>query len=197
MRKRSAIFGFCAVFTFLSSLAVFASLSPDFNLLHDLVSKLGSHGQPYAVWWNLIGFGIVGILLGVFGATYGIAIGDTLVAVLLALFGASFVGAAIPAYLDSPNVTQTKMLFVAVTFSMAFWCLALARLTSKPAITRRVRTVSYVSTLFVVLAFIGYVVETTSAAIFQRLFFGGIFFWVVAISWDNLFTPKRGDTGKV
>lgn len=46
--------GICAVGLFGFALVVFSILNPDFNPLHDYVSKLGAIGQPYALWWNLI-----------------------------------------------------------------------------------------------------------------------------------------------
>jgi len=194
MRKLSAILGLLAVLVFLFTFTLFSFLSPNFDLVHDVVSKLGAYNQPYATWWNITGFGVVGVLLSAFGVTYGKAINDNLIAALLAFFGIAFIGASIPAYLDSPSLTQTKIHFVIVTFCMAFWCLSLARITSNPALRKKTRIISNISAAFVVFAFIGYILNSGSVAIFQKLFFGGIFFWIVAISLDNLFSRDLNKT---
>lgn len=185
VRKLSSIFGLLAVFTFLISFSFFAFLSPDFNVIHDVVSTLGAHNEPYAVWWNVIGFGIVGVLLALFGLTYGRAMDDNVLAGCLTFFGVAFIGGSIPAYLGSLDIVQTKIHFVMITLSMAFWCFGLARLTSKPFVTRKVKMATYICLLFIGLAFITYLSEDASIAIFQRLFFGGIFLWIIVVSLES------------
>ncbi len=52
-----------------SAPAILSSLNREFEPLGDYVSKLGAVEQPYALWWNLIGFGDVGALRVGFGLT--------------------------------------------------------------------------------------------------------------------------------
>jgi hypothetical protein len=96
MERLSAAFGLTAVGLFGLALTVFATLNPSFHPLDDYVSKLGALGQPYAPWWNVIGFLIVGALLAGFGLSFGRVVDDRLVGGLLAGFGVGFGATGIP-----------------------------------------------------------------------------------------------------
>ena len=70
------MFGLLAVMLFIGAFACFGLVNPDFDIGRDFISKLGSQTQPYAVWWNLIGFAAVGLLLAAFGWFYGLCQND-------------------------------------------------------------------------------------------------------------------------
>ncbi len=122
MNKITAYFGISSVVIFGTALVIIASLTPDFNYLEDFVSKLGASGQPYAIWWNLIGFLLVGILLAVFGFLYGKVINDRWVGICLALFGIGFATTALPIDLDDSESTLSTAHVVAICLGLAGWC---------------------------------------------------------------------------
>ncbi|MFK8161818.1 MAG: hypothetical protein AB8H12_05085 [Lewinella sp.] len=77
------------MFVFLGSLVVLGKLNEDFSFVNDFVSKLGATGAPNAIWWNLLGFVLVGILLMGFGFIYGAYLKDKLTGWLFVLLWAA------------------------------------------------------------------------------------------------------------
>ncbi|MEM8937026.1 MAG: DUF998 domain-containing protein [Pseudomonadota bacterium] len=187
MRKLSAILGLSAIALFLGSLVSFASLTPGFDIVNDAVSLLGAAGQPYGTAWNVIGFVLVGFLLSGFGVVYGLSIQDPLVSLFLGLFGLACACIALPVQLDQPEALQTNIHIEIVCVCMAFWCFGLARLQAKGAMDNALtRYASVVAVVAIVLSSVGQAIELLSIAHFQRLFFGGIFCWIVSVSISTL-----------
>ncbi|MGI9427770.1 MAG: DUF998 domain-containing protein, partial [Bythopirellula sp.] len=52
---------------FFGCLFVFAAVYPGYSHLTKAVSELGAFGAPHAVLWNLLGFGLTGLLILLFG----------------------------------------------------------------------------------------------------------------------------------
>lgn len=174
--------GIAAIVVFLLSVAAIATLQGDFDPLRDVVSKLGAAGRPYGGLFNAVGFGVTGLLLAVFGISFGVSIGDRLVAVLLGLFGVAFTAIAAPAILDQPDTLATRIHIAIVCLCMGVWCISLARTVGRRDLSGPVRIVSYAAIVPVMLAVFGAAFDAVSPAVFQRLFFGGIFAWVLGVS---------------
>jgi hypothetical membrane protein len=97
IRKAGGLLGLSSVIVFVGSLVVFGNLNENFSFVNDFVSKLGAYGEPNALWWNLLGFVLVGILLIRFGTAYANFIRDRLTGSLFAMFvvGIRYVAMAI------------------------------------------------------------------------------------------------------
>ena len=63
MQRKMALFGGYAFLGFVISFLGFAYLTPDYSHTVNQISELGIEGAPYAPGWNLIGFGLVGVLV--------------------------------------------------------------------------------------------------------------------------------------
>ncbi|MEM1406817.1 MAG: DUF998 domain-containing protein [Bacteroidota bacterium] len=85
------------------SLLVFGFLNDNFSFINDFISKLGAKGQPYALWFNLSAFVVVGTLLFAFGLTYGQLLKDKVLSILLSFFGLGFAFTVIPVDLQMAN----------------------------------------------------------------------------------------------
>lgn len=139
VRILTATFGLLAVTLFASSFVLFGLLNPNFDLLGDFISKLGSKGQPYSNWWNLVGFAAVGLLLAAFGWLYGLCRNDRVLGTCLMVAGLGFALAAIPTDSSDSQSPLSKAHFVSICFSLAGYCFGLARLTSsKPTPLERI-----------------------------------------------------------
>ena len=114
LRQITAYLGITSVLIFGITLVIIANLTPEFSYLEDYVSKLGAQGQPYAMWWNLIGFLLVGTLLTGFGLFYGQVIKDLWVGIFLALFGVGFAATALPIDLAVSESAFSKAHVVAI-----------------------------------------------------------------------------------
>ena len=84
---------------FWAALFSFASAYPGYSHSHKAISELGALGAPHALWWNLLGFIVPGVLLSICGAGVATAIerpsGKTAVYWLLVLSGVGFAGAGV------------------------------------------------------------------------------------------------------
>ena len=67
-RKIVGYLGLCSVALFWIASFVFGALRPAYSHIANTISELGAAGTPYANLWNLIGFGLSGILLALVGA---------------------------------------------------------------------------------------------------------------------------------
>lgn len=107
---------------------IIANLTAEFSYLEDFVSELGATDQPFAIWWNLIGFLLVGILLAAFGYNYGRVVDDRLVGICLALFGVGFAATALPIDLADSESALSKAHVVAICIGLAGWMFGSARI---------------------------------------------------------------------
>ena len=133
------IFGLLSVLTLVTALLVFGLLNSDFSFLEDFISKLGAKGEPNAIWFNLIGFVVVGILLFIFGLSYGRLLKDRLLSVLLSLFGLGFAFTAMPVDFQMPDSPVSAAHTVAICLGLAFWLFGLSRLGYNQILKKKIR----------------------------------------------------------
>lgn len=150
-------FGFSSVLIFGITLVTIANLTPDFSYLNDFVSKLGAQGQPYAMWWNMIGFLLVGILLAAFGYSYGKTINDRLAGICLALFGIGFAITSIPIEPGNTESALSTAHVVAICHGLASWMFGLARIAHLESHNPSVKYGANIAATLVVLPMFGFV----------------------------------------
>lgn len=146
--RNIGIIGFLSVLILIVALLIFGFLNADFSFLNDFISKLGAKGEPNALWFNLIGFITVGILLFVFGLSYGKLLNDKLLSILLSLFGLGFAFTAIPVDLQMPNAPVSAAHTVAICLGLAFWMFGLSRLGYNQKLKPRIRNRANLTVLF-------------------------------------------------
>lgn len=178
MHKITAYLGISSVVIFGAALVTIASLTHEFSYLEDFVSKLGAQGQPYALWWNLIGFLMVGTLLAAFGFFYGKVINDRLVGICLALFGIGFATTAIPIDLGNSESALSTAHVLAICLGLGGWMFGLARLAHIKTTERTVRYSANIAATLVVLPMLGFVAGLWSMPVTHRLVFAIVFGWV-------------------
>ncbi|MEM7475924.1 MAG: DUF998 domain-containing protein [Planctomycetota bacterium] len=125
----TAVCGMLSVVVFSCSFVVFGFLHPDFNVFEDFISKLGGIGQPNALFWNVVGFGAVGLLLAVFGWLFGLCRNDRVLGACLMVAGLGFALAAIPTDFSAPQSPISAAHFISICIALAGYCLGMARLT--------------------------------------------------------------------
>jgi hypothetical protein len=186
IRKVGGVLGLSSVMMFVVSLIVLGNLNEDFSFVEDFVSKLGTYGAPNAIWWNLLGFVLVGLLIMSFGIVYGVILMDRLTGILLAFFGIGFVFAVIPINLVDASTTASKAHVLAVCLALAFWLCGLSRISYNQLAERKYRFRANVAAMAIVLAITGFVFGLWSMPITHRLVFGVVFGWT-GVSAINLF----------
>ncbi|MEM6804135.1 MAG: DUF998 domain-containing protein [Bacteroidota bacterium] len=192
-RRKSGILGLLSVLSFTISLALFGSLHPEFSFVEDFVSKLGAKGEPHAIWWNLFGFGLVGLILFGFGFFYGKVLKDTFAGWLLALFGIGFSFTAFPIDMEQSNTAVSKAHILAICLALASWLLGLARISANRLIEKRIRNRANVTAILIVSSMIGFTIGLWSMPLTHRLVFIVVFTWTATSSID-LLIMKNKDT---
>ena len=177
MRHLAALSGSSAVALFFAAIAVFGTLDSDFRVLDDYISELGALGKPYGLWWNLTGFLSVGLLLTVFGFTYGRVINDRLVGILLTLFGLGFAMTAVPVEDGNSTSTLSTAHILAICLGLAAWMIALARLAHLTTTERDVRLAANIAAGLFLIPFAGQVFEWWAMPLTHRLVFAVVFGW--------------------
>jgi hypothetical membrane protein len=195
MRKNriGAFLGISAVVLLICSLIVFSILNSEFDLFHDFISKLGALGQPYAIWWNIIGFVGVGMLLFGFGLLYGKIIKDRWVGIFLCLFGIGFGFTSIPVDLHSEQAAVSKAHIVAICVGLAFWMFALSRIGMLHRLDRKTRILANAAASLIGITMIGFMAGWWSMPVTHRLIFATVFGWT-AVSSIELFRKKQAVT---
>ena len=182
LRRVAGTLGLAAVLVFGLTLLVFSFVNPEFHWLNDYVSMLGAKGQPYSMWWNLIGFLSVGILFASFGWAFGLLIQDRWVGLALALFGVGFAAAAVPVDLDQSDSALSKTHIVAICLGMAAWLFGLARMAQLARLGKRVHRAANVAAGLVVLPIVIHMADLISVPVTHRLVFLVVFGWTVLMS---------------
>ncbi|MBO3697063.1 DUF998 domain-containing protein [Roseivirga sp. E12] len=185
--KTAGTFGVLAFSLFSLALLIFGLLNQEFYFVNDVISKLGANGQPLAIWWNIIGFGLVGLLLMGFGITYGKVLKDRSAGLLLALFGLGFAFTSIPIDIGEVDSAFSKAHVVAICLALAFWLFGLARISANHSQSKSIKLRANVAALLLVTSMIGGATELLSMPMTHRLVFGVVFGWtlVTAISMLN------------
>ena len=177
MAKISGWLGILSVALFACSLLLFGFLNPEFSFTHDYISRLGAKGEPYALWWNINGFILVGFLLTGFGFSYGKVLDDKIAGMLLALFGIGFAFTAIPINMADSTSPVSKAHVVAICLALACWLFGLSRVSYNPKLAKNIRARANITALLLVCAMIGFAADLWSMAITHRLVFGIVFGW--------------------
>jgi hypothetical membrane protein len=185
------ILGLLSILIFVATLLIFGFSNSDFSFVNDFVSKLGAKGEPNALWFNLFGFITVGILLFVFGVTYGILLNDKLLSVLLSLFGLGFAFTAIPIDMELSGTPASKAHIVSICLGLAFWLLGLSRLGYNQQLRKGIRNRANYTAIALVLIIIGSVLGLWSMPITHRLIFGIIFGWTAITSFELILRKRR------
>ncbi|MFS4446902.1 DUF998 domain-containing protein [Maribacter sp. 2307UL18-2] len=188
--KNIGIFGLLSVLTLITALLIFGVSNSGFSFWEDFISKLGAKGEPNALWFNLIGFAVVGILLFIFGLSYGKLLNDKLLSILLALFGLGFAFTAIPIDMEFSRTSVSKAHIVAICLGLASWFFGLSRLGYNQKLKRRIRNRANFTAVILVLSMIGFVFGFWSMSITHRLVFMIIFGWTAMTSIE-LITNKK------
>lgn len=91
-------FGVSAPIVFCLAMLMFGALTPGYSHRDQALSELGMRTAPYALAWNIFGFGVLGVQLALFAAGFFAATRARLAAALITLTAVGFIGAgAIPA----------------------------------------------------------------------------------------------------
>lgn len=180
--KITGILGTLAFTVFLTALVVFGSLNQEFSFIDDVISKLGAKGQPLAIWWNIVGFVLVGLLLVGFGISYGKVLKDRLAGFLLALFGLGFAFTSIPIDIENTDSTFSKAHLVVICLALAFWLFGLARISSNHAQDKSIKLRANIAAMLLVMSMMGASLELWSMPITHRLVFGVVFGWTLVTS---------------
>jgi len=200
--RNIAISGILAVVILLLVLGAFGWANADFDFTEDYISKLGAVGQPNALGFNLIGFVMVGVLMMVFGRSYGLLLGDRLLALLLALFGVGYALTAIPVDMHSYDTSASKAHTLAICLGAASWMLGLARISYLSHVSTRIKRRAKIAAILLMTSIIGVVIGWWSMPVAHRLVFAVIFGWTAITSVGLLLRheqksrPIRSDTGK-
>jgi hypothetical membrane protein len=184
------ILGLLSILIFIATLLIFGFSNSDFSFVNDFVSKLGAKGEPNALWFNLFGFITVGLLLFVFGLTYGNLLNDKLLSILLSLFGLGFAFTAIPMDMQLSRTPVSKAHIVAICLGLAFWLFGLSRLGYNQQLKRKIRIRANLTAVILVLSMMGFVFGLWSMPITHRLVFGIVFGWT-ALTSIELILKKR------
>lgn len=177
-RKLTALFGLTSVLLFAISFSFFSLLNSEFDILCDHISKLGSQGEPYAIYWNFIGFGAVGISLAAFGWFFGLAAEDRILGVCFVASGIGFAMAAAPADFANSASPLSKAHYVAICVSLAGWCIGLARLMQASSTDRFSRTVANYAVVLAILPILGISAGVSAEPVAHRLVLAVAFGWV-------------------
>lgn len=177
----AALCGLSSAIVFVSAFLVLGFMHAEVDIVRDYISKLGSKGQPYAHYWNLLGFVLVGLLLAVFGWCFGLYKNDYILGACLLLAGFGFALGAIPTDFADAQSPLSVAHYVSICMALAGYSLALARLTGARS-TARERTaangVVVFAILIIVLVFGGVLAEPVA----HRAMLIIVFSWVVITS---------------
>jgi hypothetical membrane protein len=180
--KTVGILGLLSVLILIIALLIFGFANSEFSFVNDFISKLGAKGEPNALWFNLFGFIIVGILLFLFGLTYGNLLNDKILSILLSLFGLGFAFTAIPIDMELSRTPVSKAHIVAICLGLAFWLFGLSRLGYNKQLKRKVKIRANLTAVILVLSMMGFVLGLWSMPITHRLVFGIVFSWTALTS---------------
>ena len=190
-RRKSGILGVLGVSIFIGSISFFGLLNPEFSFVEDFVSKLGSKGEPNALWWNIIGFGLVGLILFGFGIFYGKVLKDKLAGSLLSFFGIGFSFTAFPMDMVESNTPVSKAHIVAICLALAFWLFGLARISYNPRIGKTIRNRANITAILIVTSILGFVIGFWTMPITHRLVFFVVFGWTAFTSIELLIMKNK------
>ncbi|MFN3192003.1 MAG: DUF998 domain-containing protein [Aureliella sp.] len=179
-QRIGACAGLAAIAIFAAAFLIGSNMVPTFNPIQDYISTLGTAEKGLGVSWSLTAFALVGILLAVFGWTYGLISQDRWIAAFLVVAGAGFACAAVPTDFANAESTVSKIHFAAICIALGGWCFAMSRISgSKHASGSERRLAKYIVTAcisVVILQAISVLPEPVSHRFLVLIIFG----WVAA-----------------
>lgn len=187
LRDSTARLGITTIGVFLLAFVGFSFLNSDFHPLNDYLSKLGAVGQPFALWWNAIGFIVVGTLFSLFGVSLGKDGDDHLAGFMLGVSGIAFALGAVPTDFDATETALSRVHFASICISMAGWCFALAKFSHSSPYASLKRQ-SNIAAMLLGIPIIGVAVGLLSEPIAHRLLLAVVFGWVISLV---LGSPQR------
>ncbi|HMD80628.1 MAG TPA: DUF998 domain-containing protein [Anaerolineales bacterium] len=121
-KKQFSLGGVAASATFVAMLILFSALTPGYSHLTQAVSELGMSNAPYAFLWNLLGFGLVGVLILVFAWSlyleFNAIRGGLFISALTGISGLGYMGLGIfPASIGFQPSTATTLHTIMVLIS--------------------------------------------------------------------------------
>lgn len=179
IRIITAFLGLSSVSVFVASFFLFACLNSDFRIAGDYISKLGAEDQPYAGWWNFIGFATVGIVLASFGWFFGLCRNDRVLGACLVVSGIGFALAAVPTDFTDAQSPLSKAHYASICFSLAGWCCGLARLLSDGSTNDFARTTASYSVVLGLFPMVCISGGVSAEPIAHRIVLVVVFGWIV------------------
>lgn len=192
MTKTAGTLGVLAFAIFCFALIIMGFLNREFSFLEDYISKLGAKGEPLAIWWNMVGFVLVGLLLFGFGIMYGKIINDRLVGILLSVFGLGFALTSIPIDMGESDAPVSKAHVVMICLALASWLFGLARMGYIRSLEKKVRLRANVAATLLASSMIGFVLGLWPMPVTHRLVFGVVFGWTAITATDLLLDSASG-----
>ncbi len=195
IKRKFAFFGILAFFGFLASFLVFAAITPGYSHLANAISELGIENAPYALPWNVIGFGLVGLIVLPFSWSFyknlQPARGAAVIAILVAISGIGWSSLGLfPAAPGFQPSLATTLHFAAVSVNY------LAYLSAAFLFSIIIRKEPYWRSwvpFTLILAILGllsfFIPKTIPAALSQRLALVVYFLWLSGMGWAVLRKP--------
>jgi len=175
-------YGLLGVGLFALSLLVFGISSPSFDFLNSYISELGAKGTKNAIAFNLLAFIIPGLLLALFGWSYGQEIKDKLTGSLLGFFGIAFGFTAIPIDSLNQDTPYSKAHVVAICLALAAWLFGLARISGNPKTALVNKKIANTTATLLTASMILGGTELIAMPITHRLVFTIVFGWTLLSS---------------
>ncbi len=199
MERKIVFLGPLAFLSFVVSFLVFGAIQPGYSHALNMISELGMQGAPNALAWNLVGFGLTGVLALAFAWGLRAALlparSATAVAILVAIAGAGWAALGLfPASHAFQPSSATTLHFIAVAVNyLAFLasCVVFA-----VGLRREVYWRRWVP-LAILMAALGLGSFLIPAAIVpvglsQRLGLLVYFVWLLGLGWAALRRRPRG-----
>jgi hypothetical membrane protein len=187
--------GIAACVVFWAASFVLGALRPSYSHSLNTISELGARGTPNAIWWNVVGFIVPGLLLALTGGVIAQSIGReqsklrSLAGLLLVLSGLAIAGQGVfPADMTNgvADITSpyTRGHFISSLVAAATWSIGVLLLTGLMKRSPDWRSLRVVSIVLVLLALVAAFAlrGTLPDGLAQRLGNAIFFAWFVLTS---------------
>jgi hypothetical membrane protein len=197
IERKMAYFGIFAFPGFILSFLVFASITPGYSHAVNAISELGIDGAPYSLAWNVIGFGLVGLLVLPFSWSLWAGLrptsGATIIFVFVAISGIGWSSLGLfPAAPGFQTSLPTALHFIAVSVNYLAFLIAVfffsIKLRNEPYWKSWV-PFSLIMGIFGLASF--FIPKTIPGALSQRLALIVYFLWLAGMGWALLRKPLQ------
>lgn len=185
--KNLAWGGILAPLLFIFALSTFSFLTPNYSNLTNAVSELGTPDAPFALLWNLLGFGLVGLLtlalaLGLY-LDLNPGPGAKIISILVAISGIGFAGLGLfPAETGFQPSIRTSLHFLFVSINFLPFILAAFIFAFKLKVNDYWKSWSIFSICIGILALASFFIpQNIPVGLSQRLGMGANFLWLFII----------------